>query len=58
VEYHGSLCLLVLVSAPAREWVQAHVDPNAMWFCDKLVVEPRYVDALIEGLTEEGLVVA
>ena len=57
VENHGSLFLFQLVTPPAKAWVAEHVEGEAMWFCGKLVVEPRYVETLADGMTEDGMVV-
>lgn len=55
VESHGSVVLVRPQSDEAREWIEEHVDPLAQWFGSALVVEPRYLIQLLEGMAEGGL---
>lgn len=54
---HGSL---VLIGADAADrdafadWISEHVGGEAQFFGDALVVEPRYVADLVDGLEEDG----
>jgi hypothetical protein len=57
-ENHGSLFLLIPRSAPARIWVEENLLPDRMTFCDAVVIEPRYVWAILAGLQDDGLVVS
>lgn len=41
----------------ARDWIADHVDDEAQYWGDALVVEPRYVEALATGMAEAGLTV-
>jgi hypothetical protein len=56
-ENHGSLFLLIPRSAPARIWVEDNLPLDRMTFGDGVVIEPRYVWAILIGLQEEGLTV-
>jgi hypothetical protein len=51
--------VMVLPQAPAAEqWVEDHVSPEGFhpnW--PDLVVEPRYLDDLLEGVQSDGLTV-
>jgi len=68
VEYHGSLYLLRPLTAAAKQWLIDNVGDEVQYFggaltpFDKvqyfggaLVVEPRYVADLLEGLRGDGL---
>lgn len=54
VEDHGTIVLIRPHTADTREWLEEHTDETALWFGSALVVEPRYVEALVHGLVEEG----
>ena len=41
----------------AAEWLSENVSEDALWFGNALAVEHRYVDALIERLTDAGMIV-
>lgn len=56
IENHGSICLIRPLTPDVDEWLHANVDPEAQWFGKALVVEPRYVEELYEGLVAEGFV--
>jgi len=57
VENHGSLFLIRPQSHAAQAWIQEHVlEPT--YFGEALVVEPRYVAVLTEGMIRDGLRVA
>jgi hypothetical protein len=56
-ENHGSLFLLIPRSAPAKMWIQENLPPDHMTFADAVVIEPRYVWAILVGLQDDGLVV-
>lgn len=55
IENHGSLFLLRPLRDVARAWLEEHTDRDAQWWADALVVEPRYVPAIVEGAREAGL---
>lgn len=58
VEQHGSLALVRWHTDAARDWIRDNVQDNAQYFGGALVVEPRYVAQLVEGMITAGLVVA
>jgi hypothetical protein len=43
------------VSDHAREWLDEHVDDDALWFGNSLVVEHRFIEALVDGFSNDGL---
>lgn len=51
---HGSLWLVLPATADARAHLDAHVQPDALWFGAALVVEPRYVADLASELLSTG----
>lgn len=56
VENHGTLFLLRPMSDAGEAWLTEHTDPdNSTWFGPALVVEPRYVEAIVAGAIEDGL---
>lgn len=53
---HGSIVLLDLLSRRAQEWVNANVTHDeVMFFGGALVVEPRYVQDVLNGMAQDGL---
>jgi hypothetical protein len=52
VENHGSIVLIRPYTDDVREWLVENTDGT--WFGGALAVEPRYVEALVTGLVEEG----
>lgn len=58
VENHGSIVLVRPVTADASAWIDENVSDEAQWFAGALVVEPRYVAHLLDGMAAAGLTVA
>lgn len=56
VENHGTIWLVRPSNDDARTWLNEHTDGT--WFGGALAVEPRYVEALVEGITEHGFTLA
>jgi len=57
VFYDGSVSLVTPETPAAHEWLSEHVPADAPWFGDALAVEPRFLDALIDGIEGDGLAV-
>ncbi len=56
VQNHGSIVLLTPRTDAAEEWFDEHLPADAQtWGLNSIVVEPRYVGAIIEGAAEAGL---
>ena len=53
----GSIVLLEPLSESAKEWVAEHIgaDNGYQPYYPTVLVEPRYVEAILEGIKEEGL---
>lgn len=58
VENHGSVCLLKPVTQAAKDWVGDHLPDDAQWFGGGVAIEPRYLDAILSGIDDEGLTYA
>jgi hypothetical protein len=57
VTNHGTLCLFEPQNDAAREHLEEHVQEDAQWWAGSLVVEPRYVIALVEAVRDAGFTV-
>lgn len=58
VENHGTIFLLQPMTHAAHAWIVDSTSDDAQWFAGALVVEHRYVGAIVEGAIDAGLVVA
>ncbi len=56
-ENHGSLFLLIPRSAHAKIWIEENLPPDRLTFNEAVVIEPRYVWAILLGLQDDGLTV-
>jgi hypothetical protein len=56
-ENHGSIFLLRPLSPAAFSWIEEHLPPDRLMFGNAVVIEPRYVWAILVGLQDDGLVV-
>jgi hypothetical protein len=54
---HGSIVLLRPASAEAKTWCSDHLDPDALWFADAVVVESSYIDAIAEAISSANLTI-
>ncbi len=52
---HGSIWLARPLTDAGQDWIDDNIDPNAQWFAGALVVEPRYVGDIAEGMAADGL---
>jgi hypothetical protein len=57
-ENHGSLFLLIPRTAPADIWIEENLAPYRMTFAHAVVIEARYVWAILVGLQDDGFSVA
>jgi len=51
----GTIFLFHLATRRAERWVDEHVEPDAQWFGDAIVVEHRYAGNLAFALQLDGL---
>jgi hypothetical protein len=59
LENHGSLFLLRPPDSTAKEWMNEHlpVDSPETQFCaGAIVIEPRYLESIVDGILADGLV--
>jgi hypothetical protein len=60
LENHGSLFLLHPLNSVAKNWMGEHLpmdNPETQFWGDAIVIEPRYVAPIVDGILEDGLVV-
>jgi hypothetical protein len=57
-ENHGSLFLLIPRTGPASTWIEENLPSDRLTFGKGVVIEPRYVWAILVGLQEDGLTVS
>jgi hypothetical protein len=53
--YHGTIGLLRPLTEAAEEWLDANIADDAQWFGNALAIEHRYIDAIIDGIINDGL---
>ncbi len=58
VTYHGSLILLAALTTEADNWCEQHLPADRLIMAGSVVVEPRYIDNIVTGITSDGLTVA
>lgn len=52
---HGSIVVIVGVSAAGKCWLEEHLDQEGQRWGEGYVVEPRYVQDIVDGMRDEGL---
>ena len=55
IENHGSLFLVHPLTPCATQWIQENILEESQSFGDALVVEPRYIEVLVQGMVNDGL---
>jgi len=55
IENHGSLVLIRPLTEAASDWLDENISEDAPHFGGAVVVEPRYVEAIVEGMQNDGL---
>lgn len=59
VQNHGSIIILLAVTAAAQQWVTENLPDDAQtWGRNGTVIEPRYIGPIVNGIEAEGLVVS
>ena len=58
IENHGSVALFTPMTPDAHRWIEEHVEVEP-WqrIGGSIACEPRFLDQLVEGMQESGLVV-
>jgi hypothetical protein len=54
----GTVFLFCPLTSLGREWIDEHVQSDALWFGHALVVEHRFAWGLARGMKDAGLVLA
>lgn len=57
VEDQGTITVLFPVTDAGREWVEQNLPSDAMYFCGGVIIEHRYVQDILFGIVNDGLVV-
>ena len=55
---HGSVCLLQPLTPAGEQWFGENLpvdNPETQFFGSSIVIEPRYVAAILEGIRNDGL---
>jgi hypothetical protein len=56
--FHGSVALITPLTEPATIRVQDDLEhEEALYWCDALVVEPRYLGRSVAGTADHGLLI-
>lgn len=56
VENHGSIVILRPLSNAGKDWVNEYVSKEGYQpYRDSVIVEPRYADAILNGMRGDGL---
>ena len=50
-----SLFLLQPITPEAGDWISEHIPSDAQYFGSALVVEHRYIQDILDGITGDGL---
>lgn len=53
--HHGSVALLTPNTPEANKWLGEHIPDHALWWSRGVVIEPRYVEAVMDGIVEDGM---
>lgn len=52
---HGSICVLTAVSPEGSQWVRENIPADAQRWAGGIVIEPRYVGDILDGIANDGL---
>lgn len=55
IENHGSVVLLQPLTEAARVWLEQHIPEDTQNWGTAIVIEPRYVSDILNGIELEGL---
>jgi hypothetical protein len=54
----GSIALVVAATPAGQEWLDQHIEPDALRWCNGVAVEHRYLDDMVHGMINDGLEVS
>ncbi len=55
IDNHGSVIILSALTPDADDWCIDNLPSDRTIFAGGTVIEPRYIDDIVEGITESGL---
>lgn len=55
VENHGTIYLLRPLTEDAEQWIEDHIPEDAQTWGNAIVVEHRYIGAIVDGFQGDGL---
>ena len=55
LENHGSICILKPHTPEADSWIEESISEEHQCWGTGIVIEPRYVGAILEGIAASGL---
>ena len=57
VQNHGSLVQVVPHTTAARAWIDEHIGPDNGYqpYYPNVIVEPRYIEDIVDGMVADGL---
>jgi hypothetical protein len=59
LENHGSVFLLRPLNPAVKDWMREHLpmdNPETQFWGEAIVIEPRYVATIVDGIIGDGLV--
>jgi hypothetical protein len=59
LENHGSVFLLRPLNSVAKDWMDEHLpmdSPETQFWGSAIVIEPRYIAPIVDGILADGLV--
>ncbi len=56
VSYDGSIALLRPLTAAAKNWLYHYIPDEHQEWAGAVIVEPRYLGAILDGIAAHGLV--
>jgi hypothetical protein len=54
---NGTVYLLDWLTKQGKEWMREHLPEDALKMGDSVAVEHRYIDDIVQGMRDDGLVV-
>lgn len=58
VANHGTIFLLQGLTEAGQEWIDKSLPVDAMTFCGAVVIEHRFIEAIVMGAIADGLTVS
>jgi hypothetical protein len=55
VENHGTIILLQPLTRAASEWVEENLSADRLHYAGAVVIEPRYLTDIVDGIRADGL---